>query len=321
MPKTVGRCAERTNHEGITHMTRNITDRRNRFGAGLAVLVLAAGTMVPVAHAEPEAPLGGPKVQDRDVPGARARFGEGMEQRREGPGVRPQMFMRAVQSLAGPEAPEAVRATPEQAEKARAIMGEYRAAMEKFREANATELNALREQAGEMARGRGGPDGRPNAGAPREGRGQATPEQLAARQKLRELNEKAPKFEPYQTRVWAVLSEPQQAHVREVMASAGRGRGGEGEMMRGGPEGRGEQRRQRGGESATPPPNSARGQQDQAARWERVRERIDRLPQGQRDRVLRELERSLERIESTTVPDAPPGMDGVNVPERTRKDS
>jgi len=317
MPKAVGRCAERTIHEGTTHMTRTITDRRRGLGAGLAVLVLAAGTMVPVALAEPDAPLGGPKVQDRDVPGSRARFGEGMEQRREGPGVRPQVFMRAVQSLAGPEAPDAVRATPEQTEKVQAIMGAYRAAMEEFRAANASEFRALREQAGEMARGPGGPEGRPN----REGRGEATPEQQAARQKLRELNEKAPKFEPYQTKVWAVLNEKQQAHVREVMANAGRGGGGAGEMMRGGPEGRGEQRRQRGGEAATPPPTSARGQQDQAARWERVRERIDRLPPGQRDRVLRELERSLERIENTTVPDAPPGMDGVKVPERTRKDA
>lgn len=287
---------------------------------GLAVLALAAGMMGHAAHAEPEAPLSGPKVQDRDVPGARARFGEGMDQRREGPGVRPQMFMRAVRSLAEPEAPASVRATAAQTEKVQAILGEYRAAMEEFREANASEFRALREQAGEMGRGRGGPEGRPNPESPREGRTEATPEQLAARQKLRELNEKAPKFEPYQTRVWAVLNEKQRTHVREAMASAGRGGGDDG-MMRGGAEGRGEPRRQRGGESATPPPPSARTAQDQATRWERVRERIDRLPPGQRDRVLRELERSLERIESTTVPDAPPGMDGVNVPERARPDA
>lgn len=194
-----------------------------------AFIIAAAGA--PVAFAEPsekpasDAPLKGPQVKDRNVPGGKSKFGEGEKQRREGR-PEPILFMAAIRGLGAEETPENVRASSDQVEKARAIFDEFREAERSYRDEHAEEFRTLREQAGmgEMRRGRGGDDAgqpgerrRPSREDRKEAKADLTPEQQAAREKLRELNEKGPKFDDYQTKVWALLSAEQQTFVKGRM--------------------------------------------------------------------------------------------------------
>lgn len=223
-----------------------MNSRTTRFVNVISLSLLCGLAGTAAALAEPEkpasqtdaassAPLGGPDVADRDVPGTSDTFGEeGMRDkahRRER--ARPRDVLETLRSLGSPETPEALRLTEEQKTQLKAIAEEFGSAMRTFRQEHAEELKALREQAGRgpggPRRGRGGPDGAPpqNAqGQNAEGQdamqgdapvqaGKPTPEQQAAREKLQELMKQGPNFEEYQTRAWAVLSPDQQALARE----------------------------------------------------------------------------------------------------------
>lgn len=142
-------------------------------------LVLAAALAIPVfVSAEPSAPasqdpLSGPAVTDRQVPGNRSRFGDADRQgERRGPGMPFEIFLGAVRTLGGPNAPEELQPSPEQVEEIRGIAAEFRDAAHAFREENAEQIEALSKLAGiEPPPGPRGPHGHDEAGPDDERRG------------------------------------------------------------------------------------------------------------------------------------------------------
>jgi len=184
-------------------------------------------------------PLSGPEVKDREIPGSRSTFGEGMKdpKMRMRPTPHP-LFMRVVRSLGGEDTPENLRLDQEQERKIRAIEQEFGQAVRAFREEHEDEIQALREKAGmpgeeggaDRAARRRGQEGEgapplPPEGAARARRGapgdqNVSPEAQAARQQLRALMQKGPKPDDYEARIWAVLSEPQQALAKERLEKA-----------------------------------------------------------------------------------------------------
>jgi len=245
------------NHDNSNSRFRTLT---------LAAILALAGAAAPLAIADDTAPadattstddaLKGPEVKDRNVPGGRSTFGGGQGERRRdgagGPG--PMVMLRVLRSLNSEQAPEEVRASPEQADEIKSILDDFRDDQKAFRDEHAEEIKTLREKAGlpagEPRRGPGGPDGAAGPGDPppegegdaprgkgkqarKQQRAEATPEQQEARQQLKALMEKGPKFETYQTEIWEVLSAEQQSYVKAKVEEA---RANMDEM--GGPRGR-----------------------------------------------------------------------------------
>jgi hypothetical protein len=206
----------------------------NRFMSAAAI-VLASGAAFAQSGSTV---LGGPDVKQTETaqPGA---------ERAE----RPVPFMAHVIALRMMGRDEALRPTPEQAEQIRALVDERTAEVREFVEAHKEELAALRQQAGlpdrpgpdEAPEGRpqrrGGEEGTPAdrlrgradrrgpqgegmehegpmdgpMGGPPEQREPATPEQAAAREKLRALMESAADDKAYTQRLLGILTEPQKA--------------------------------------------------------------------------------------------------------------
>lgn len=179
-------------------------------------LVLLAGAAVPVT-AEPadSAPLSGPEVEDRDLPGIFERFGEpaaGDPAARSGR-LPPRLFFGTLKSLASEETPPELRPTPEQEEQIRAIVEEFRDDMRAFQEEHSEEIAALRAEAGMSPRRGRGPGGQPPPPSP-PGDRELTPEQRAAGQKLKALMEQGPDFKAAFADVWTLLTPPQQEYLR-----------------------------------------------------------------------------------------------------------
>lgn len=241
----------------------------------LAAILALAGSTAPIVVADDKPAdttqskddaLKGPEVKDRDVPGGRSSFGgENADRRRDGRGG-PMIMLRVLRSLGSEEAPDEVRASPEQADEIRGIVEEFRDEQKAFRDEHQDEIKTLREKAGlpafEGRRGPGGPGGPGDAGGPggpggpdgapqgegqkgkgkpdrKQARAEATPEQLEARQQLKALMDKGPKFETYQTRIWEVLSPAQQTYVKGKMEEAKANMEMNGPGGPGGPEGQG----------------------------------------------------------------------------------
>lgn len=334
-----------------------------------ALIVASAGAVTLAREPAGPNPLSGPKVQDNSPPGVNQTLDGGQRDRRRAGGERnrPMLFMGAVMSLSRPETPESLRLTDEQRAQVEAIGKEYADALRAFRDAHREEIDALR---GDRPRGQrdgaGGPRGQGDgAGGQRgpgaEGRGQQrgrqdmTPEQQKKADELRALMDQAPKAEPFQTRMWALLSPEQQALATERLN----------EMKSRGPDGMGDRVRDRAGDGQRPrrdrrdadappppgPPPGARGGEggrgpraegrsdppgfqangrfdrrpgfgpppppDDRARvtFEDLRARLDRLPPEQRERVLRRMMESLDRLEERAPRDRPPPpMRDVEVP-------
>lgn len=236
----------------------------------LTAILALAGSTAPVfaddakpadATTSNDDALKGPEVKDRNVPGGRSSFGGGQGERRRdgGGGPGPMVMMRVLRTLGSGEAPDEVRASPEQADEIRAIIDEFREEQKAFRDEHQEEIKTLREKAGlpagEARRGPGGPDGAGPGGpggpggpppggeadapkgkgkqARKQQRAEATPEQTEARQQLKALMDQGPKFETYQTQIWEVLSTEQQTYVKAKVEEA---KANMGEM--GGPRGR-----------------------------------------------------------------------------------
>lgn len=254
----------------------------------LAAVCGLASSLAFAADPPPPPPspdiLRGPDIQDRDVPGAPGTFGEptGRDRKRSGAAdqrVRHRAFMEALRSLGGEEVAPDLRLTEVQGEQIKSIAEEFRTAMDTYRADHKAEIDALREKA-QLGRPGDGPDGkrpegkgaegkrperkgaegkRPEgkgsgAGAERKpGTGAATddPEVAAARAQLKAIREGAPKIDAYQTRMWAVLSAPQQALVQSRLdATQDRVR----ERDRGDANRRGQDRDKRAGDRRGPRP-------------------------------------------------------------------
>jgi len=187
-----------------------------------------------------DAPLGGPSVKDREVPGATGMFGAGTENKRKLQDRIPPRAMRmAMGPVMGDDAPDETRATPEQREKIQGYMREYQTLVREYVDGHRAELEELRSKippeamngpAGEIFRRLDGPGndggdkraGRPRPpkdGEPAQGAGKARKAAaeipVEAREKLRELAAEMPQFEQMYTKVWAELRPEQQTAVDE----------------------------------------------------------------------------------------------------------
>ncbi|MBY0111252.1 MAG: hypothetical protein K2Y21_00415 [Phycisphaerales bacterium] len=208
----------------------------------IAALVVVSGTAAalaePPADKNNDPALRGPAVRDGGVPGMKRHFGEGGDMKeRMGGRLPPQAFVRALEAVRGENVDASVRLTPEQDQKIRGIMDNFRDSMQKFHEEHKAEFEALRPQRGEGPRGegprgKGGPrgphapqgDGAPEAqrNAPAENKPEAgAPKPDAARrQKFEELMAQAPKPEDAQAAVFNVLTDAQkplvQARLEEI---------------------------------------------------------------------------------------------------------
>lgn len=296
------------------------------------LLVLAAG-----AAARPEPPhggregaggppLGGPAVDDVNLPGRGRTFGEGMDMDRKPAGrLDARLVQRALESMRA-DAPRGLAIGEEQADEIKDIMDDYRAEMRAFRAEHAEELQRLRAAAGVNAqeRGPGGaggppppppggeragppaggerrgegmpPEGAPPRKGPRGDRGprpEPTPEQQTARQQLRELMSKGPKAEALHARIWDVLRPEQRDllnnRIEEMRREENaRGNNAMGMGMEPGRPGRDEDRGPGGRDGARP--DDDRGERV----MERLQRRLDRLPPEERDRALQRIERWLD---------------------------
>ncbi len=242
--------------------------------------------------ATPADVLRGPSVDDRNLPGDRTRFGEPMETPRPGAMARPVPFRLFLAALRTLESSPELTLAPEQSAAIRTIVEELQAEQRSFRREHGAELRELRwaAQLGDQRR-------RGQGNAPRDA---VSEEAQSARERLRELQRMAPGGGTHQARVWAVLDEPQQEHVRAEIAR----RQAEGDRDR---------LRERYGDAPAP----SAGSDD--LRWEQLRARIDALPPERRERVLDLLSRVLDRAEGASPP--PPAMDSVDVPPAPARDA
>jgi hypothetical protein len=368
-----------------TH-TRRHGSTASHLHTSLIAAMLAFAGLASTASAEPPPPpdrkhahpLGGPGVDDVNLPGKGRQFAQGMDADRKPAGrTNSRAIMQTLGSLGDPETPDDLRLTDDQREQIRAIADEFRDQMREFREQHKDEFEKLRG-AGRPDRGpregrgqRRGPDrddraprdrddndmraGPRNAGpqnadaqrddnapppprqrgerpgpGPRGERDEASPDQKAARQQMRDLMSKGPKIEDFQARLWDVLTPAQrelanqrleafrdQAPPREGQRR--RDRQGRPDMQRddnnqpgprdgapgnargpragdddraGGPE-RGERRRQ-----------SMQDPERRERMIERLRERMETMPPEERERAQRRLDRMLNEGD-----DAPPPRD------------
>ncbi|GJQ29511.1 MAG: hypothetical protein HBSAPP03_13950 [Phycisphaerae bacterium] len=193
-----------------------------RFALPAAVLTLAA--LPAMAQSDkPAPPLKGPTVKDGSVPGENRSFaggGKGLRDRAQQETPH-RLFMAALNALRGEKADTAMRLSPEQDEKLRAIDREFQASVEAYKTEHAAEFRDLvanlpledRKRVGEFFGGRR-PAAlvRPNApqGEPMDAMKDADPKAVeAARGRLRELIAGAPQPSEVHAKMYAVLSESQ----------------------------------------------------------------------------------------------------------------
>jgi hypothetical protein len=229
---------------------------RNPFSRVLtASLVLSmAGLAAPLSvSAQPDnpppprpmdAPLGGPSVHDRDVPGVAGSFGDDTDgqKRKMANRIPPRVMRQALGAIMGEDAPEDIRATPEQREKIQAYGKEFEKQLKAYIEEHRKELEELRTKipegamngpAGEIFRrldGTGpdadkrprGQGGSPFGGDPAQGAGKARKAgeeiPVEVRDRLRELAAGMPPFDQVYTKIWAELRPEQQKAVDARLA-------------------------------------------------------------------------------------------------------
>lgn len=253
--------------------------------AALTALAWPAG---PLAARQSDAPLGGPPVKDRDVPGAGSPFGGATpgEPGARTPRIAPRVFFEAVRSLESDDAPPEVRLSNEQRGRISAIVREFRQEARAFREANRERISDLERRAGlpgdaERQPRRRTRDGSADAPAPADRPPSAeapTPGQQAAREELRELMRQGPSPDGYYARIWEALGDEQRVYLRERLEAARRDR-----MMKDGEPIVREAVRKRLDEQ------DARLKELEGLAREQLREKLRDLPPEERERVLRLL--------------------------------
>lgn len=238
-------------------------------------LSLFAGTMISLisslalpALAQDKDPLAGPKVKDNSVPGQQRQFGGGVgRQKGEARPLPPGAFMRAMMSLEAKDAPADVALSEEQRTKITQIRNDFEAKMKAYRDEHAEEIQSIRDtlppgdqrrideflrgpQGGRPdGKGERGPKNRPEGDQPppprdgmmddMQGDGKPSAEVEAARAKVRELIDGAPKPADSQQQVMALLNEAQKSHVKAELDKFEKERAERqgGKEGKGGPEG------------------------------------------------------------------------------------
>lgn len=322
------------------------------------LLALAAGALAqpsPPPPPPPHAPLGGPAVDDVNLPGKGRTFGQGMDMDRKPAGrIDARLLQRAIVSLRE-DAPEDIALSDDQADEIRGIMDEFRAEMRAFRTEHAEELSRLRGMAGmqnqppaprddQRERGQrraGPPDGAgpndppPEGAPPRKGprgergpRPEPTVEQQAARQQLRELMAKGPNPEAYQARIWEALRPEQRDELnrrlegmRKEMNAQQQGPEGERIGPPGGPGREAGQERKGPGEPGARQGRGQRGERmREAMKDPEKRERImQRLQQRLDSLTPEQREKAMQRIERWLDEAPPAGESDDQNPDRQRR--
>ncbi|MCB9840178.1 MAG: hypothetical protein H6809_00830 [Phycisphaeraceae bacterium] len=315
---------------------------------------------------EPPA-LRGPTVEDTTIPGTARSFsmesGAATPQtrflNREVPMGE---FLGAIRALNAPETPDDLALTPQQRETFADIVREHGRAMREHMAAHRDELvdlgqalgfspdqiagaerNAVdrldfaERRAGAAARGLRDPAAAEGDAGPRGPRPEqairqrltenATPEQRAAAERLREIRDAGPSVLEAQTQAWNVLTEPQQAFVLERLEQGRRrAEAQRDEMYVEEMAGRlRAENAQRPGRPLAAPGASQPAQPGSAA--ERLHRLIDRLSPEQQERLLQMLEARMgDRLDGAPqarpgqagarrpVSPAPPTMDQIDVP-------
>ncbi len=325
-------------NRSVQHFVR-LTALSVMFAAGLAVAAPPSDPNTPPPHRQPsDAPLGGPRVHDRDVPGHTAKFGEMDDKRMRAARVPIRIFMASVKDLTSEETPAELRLTGAQQESIDAIekeMGEFQRSMARQRRAEnggrAPDAKAPgRPDAPDQQRARQRPqraqdaDGMAPEGAPGPQRRQrvgpgvqdgappvADDKRRARAQEMMNF-EPPPEIEAMRIRAWEVLTEPQQEFVRERIQQRM-------EEVRA----RMQERTPDGAPAAGPGPGAG-PEGDQNPRAQRLRERaqqmspqeilalIEKLPPERQARALERFRRYLEQEMGADKP--APEMDEVEVP-------
>jgi len=265
----------------------------------VALLVALAGSAQgqdAPARKDDRPPLQGPAVQQNRPPHLDDQFGDGMkggkENRRE-PMIPMRAYAEVIGKLRGDKAPEGLRLTEEQEHKVGAIEQEFREAAKEF-------AQRMREE-----RGSNGPP-------PAAGEKGKNGDQGPRREMAQEMMKNGPKPGDYQTKVWAVLNEKQQAFVKTELDKVRdelQKKRGEEMMQRRINEKRGvkgdaqDQKNVQPTTSENGPPIRERAQ--------RIMRRMAQLPAEDRERILKRLEEELDRrgIPNDPPPPPPPPKD------------
>ena len=252
--------------------------------------------------------LAGPRATEAGTPGGMGVFAPSMDGRTMGSAGDRRMerwMERAMRSLMrNPPSPE-LALTDEQREAIGAATKAHEERVNAYRLEHREELQRLREAAGIES----------NSELRTQNRDQmeTTPAMDAARQRMREINRGTPNQDQLRGEVWAVLTEPQREHVNgaiERMRAEAAAQENADAMMGTGMEdaagAHGAQRQRVAGGSTGD------------ARLDAFVERVMALPEAQRERLLQRLTGMMERFENAERErrrrDAPPTMDGVDVP-------
>lgn len=300
-------------------MMRGLLSWRRASVAGL--LVLVSGTAVAQSQKPPADPLRGPAVRDGSVPGEPRRLtGGGADRRNAGPRELPHpLFMRALDALRGENLAEGVALTEVQDDQVRIIDEEFRDSVENYKAAHAAEIRDLRGKLSPedrrrlegLLRGtpngdrRGKPGEKPMPGdrppPPREGEEPMMPppgdpmdagappaDAAAARQKVKELLDGAPKPADAHAKVFAILTPVQKAAFEKSLQKARQ----EFEKQRAGQD----KNRSKPGTKPDQPMDAASPMTlDDPRIPERTRERIKRLPADKQHEALRRLQERLDQ--------------------------
>jgi hypothetical protein len=200
-----------------------------------AVLASLAGSAL-AQNSQPkkgdEPVLKGPSVKETGVPGENRPFsgGKGRKDRMGGEIPHP-LFMRALDSLRQQDADEAIRLTSDQDAKIKSIDGEFMAARRKFVQENGQELRELAPQLSPEDRRKlaefVGREGLRQEGQKGKGTGpkpdEMTPDaetSKAARARVLELVESAPKPADSHAKMFAVLTAEQKAAFQKRLEAA-----------------------------------------------------------------------------------------------------
>lgn len=297
----------------------------------LGAMTLGAGaTLGQMDQATPEAPLGGPAVKDREVPGVAQTFGDSPDakKRRVVDRIPARVLRQAMMESLGERAPEDLRLSDEQRSAIQSHFREFEGEVRAYFDSHRAELKELRDKMPPEAlrgpgremfrrlddeggdRGDRGPRGEGRGESRDRGPGDAKGRKAAAeipvevRERLRELTAGAPSVEQVQTKIWSDLRPEQQkavddrlARFRDRMAEQREEmyihkRGGKG---KGGPDGdRGGDRgprKARGPEGAGPMgPRGGAGPRGGDDRRERLMRAIDRLSPEQQEQLIRRIE-------------------------------
>lgn len=277
---------------------------------------LAVAATLLAGHAtlaEPDSTvLGGPEVEQRDVPGVQQQFGQSTMRQRGGEDRIPLRALRdAVGSLTGDDTLAELRISAEQEETIRAMVTDFQQQRRGFMQEHRDELRELRQSIR-----RPGDQRQPRDEMSTEG---TTPSPQAVRQQIRQIMQQGPQESDLITKIWAELSEEQQDAVEtkldEIRAEMAQQREDQYVERR--------MRQREGADPRTDKPERDRGRRSNAGpdraragterpgpgprntgispeRRERLMRIFERLTPEQQDMVLERLERRL----------AEQGMDG-----------